>query len=236
MKTLSVSLLLALALLVPQHHRKIFTTSGTTFTLAHPVDSHVCASGSQTCAFAVTSTCSGCVETFTTSVYQTGATYITGISGTGWVEPAGCQNYYAAATDSVSCAYNLSAAASVTSYTVTFTASLTASANVMHAEYSWTGATPTYDNSGAITRSTSANPQSGIGLTLSGTSDIIIQFQGYGGPPTSVSGGSPAYGNLTTGSATNLGWADSENTASGTAISWNYSGNQLANVGALAIK
>jgi hypothetical protein len=240
---LGFMLLISVALFAQQSELLLVGTGGapaaggTTFTKVQIVSgASFCLASTLTCALTVSSTCSGCVGVLMAD--NPSPYLISSVSGAGtWVVPAGCRNNYAGANTAVSCAYNLSETSGVTTIIVTWNGDTAGKPGLFYLEYSWTGATPALDTTGAATQAGGTTPLPGVALTLSGSKDIIVQAQGYT-VPTSITGGSPAYGNfLTDAAAANiLSIADSENTASGVAPNWNYSSNSYANTNAIAIK
>jgi hypothetical protein len=217
--------------------------AGTTFTFSQISSisgNSGCPNTGTTCSITVTSTCNTCVGVLWASSNQA-STFITSVSGAGtWAEPAASQLYYAGATMSISAAYNLNETSGVTSLTLTFGATLTTRPEIFFVEYSWTGTTPTFGSCKAQSNgggSGNTNPIPGEALTISANS-VIVQTTAYGGStPTSISGGSPAYGHFQTATPiNNMSIADSENTSSGTAPNWNYGGNSFGATGACAIQ
>lgn len=77
---------------------------------------------------------------------------------------------------------------------------------------------------------TTANP-AGIGLTLTGSNDVIVQYVNYGTNATAISGTYTSPADFPGGS----GVAGSINTSSGTAPTWTATSSTGA-LGALALK
>ena len=218
--------------------------SGTTFTKAQFMGSNTqCASTSATCNFSPTSsTTIGNVSMV--MVFAAANVTLSSISGGGatWVSYStsgtGCANFYAGSSTYISCGYTSTAyTSSVASLTITLSAAPGAGNPfiVIYAEYSTTGAAPSFDTAGAQTQSSAVSPVPGVTLTPSGPSSVIIQCMGYGST-TGITGGSPAYGNFTQPGGGELACADSENTSSGTAPNWTVGTPQVANLNALALK
>jgi hypothetical protein len=128
--------------------------------------------------------------------------FLTAVSGAGtWTLPSGCQNF-TSLSGSVSCGYNLSSAPGATTITVTLQKS--SSYQVLFWEYSFTSPSSAVDTSGTAISTGNGKTISGVGLNLTGSNDVIIQWTGC--VPTGVA--SP-YGHLI--GNTEVKFADNEN-------------------------
>ena len=207
--------------------------AGGTFAKTHIVSSSGCATNTNTCAITVAATVAGRIGVIMAGL-PNGNGSISSISGAGtWASPAGCDAYWSAHGQSVACAYNLSETSGATTITVTWsTSSPGLSVGFTYFEYSYSGASVSYDTSGNRAETVSGNPRNGVTLTLSGTNDVIVQSQIW---ISASSVGSP-YGNFTAFAGSTGDAADNENTASGTAPSWTYSANQTPQFNGVALK
>lgn len=209
---------------------------GKSFARSQFVDTtNSCPSTGTTCTIPVAATAATHLGAIYCGVKQP-SVWISSVSGAGtWAEPAGTQNYYTTAGDSISGAYNLTETAGTTSIVVTFSATLITQPNCSYIDYTVTGGTAVFDTSGAATQSAHTTALPGVTLTLTGAgaNELVLQAQTYG-VPTSISGGSPAYGNFQ--DPWYVATADSINTTSGAAPTWNYAAPDFANTSAMAFK
>lgn len=209
-------------------------SSSNTFTLVQNLGNFC--SSSTTCAVTVSSTGSGHLLFLQAGNSSGAADYLSSVSGGGtWVVPSSCQ-INDSSTGAVSCAYSLSSSSGTTTVNLTFGAS--SAYSVAFWEYSFTLGSTSLDTCGTGDNTTAATTQSGVALTLSGSSDVLLQATTGNttiGGPTSIS--SP-YGHLT-GPSIPLqffGGADSENSSSGTAPTWTWSASNKSVVNACAFK
>jgi hypothetical protein len=162
---------------------------------------------------------------------NTGTTTVSSVSGAGtWSIPAGCHVNGGGSIGGTDCAYNLSSTSGVTSISITLSASGTST--WIFYEYSFSGSSFSLDTTGTVTDGTAGTSLAGVGLTLAGTKDVIVQGLFTSGG--NVTGVSTPYSNFQGTSFT--GQADLENTSSGTAPTWTNSNSQTAAGAAIAIQ
>jgi hypothetical protein len=154
------------------------------------------------CNLKVTSTGSNHLLVVSAYADQTNQSFLTAVSGAGtWTLPTGCQSFNTT-TGSTSCGYNLSSAPGAT--TITLTLQNSNSYQVVFWEYSFTTSSSSLDTSGTALTKGNGTTISGVGLNLTGSNDVIIQWSGC--VPTGVA--SP-YGHLIGNSE--VKFADNEN-------------------------
>jgi len=130
----------------------------------------------------------------------------------------------------VDASYTLNSASGATSITLTLSAAVSTTWAACIREYSSTASGVAIDTSGNRDQSTAAANPAGVGLTLTGSNDLIVQFVACAG---SCSGISAGYSNGDF--PNNNGVADALNTSSGTAPTWTATSGRAA-LGALAFK
>jgi hypothetical protein len=211
-------------------------TTGHTFTFVQSVAGAACTAGTATCSITVASTGTGNVGVLWAND-QTGTPLtITSISGGGtWTIPSGCSLNHASIGTS-NCAFIPSLTGGVTTITVTWSnATLNSNLDKLkYFEYSVTGGGGVVlDTSGTIFDSSSGTSQPGVALTLSGSSDLILQslIASLG----TVSGVT-TYGHLTPSSSGYDAAAELLNTASGTAPTWTTTSSGTPIGAAIALK
>lgn len=203
------------------------TVSGGTFTLLHVTAPATVLGCSNTCTVTVASTTAGSLQVMTAMSSQAGQNWIVSVSGAGsWSCPVIDNN----ANGSISGCYNVNSTAGVTTLTITSTPG--GQYNVRVWEYSFTGGPVSLDTSTSNGNLTPATTQAGVTLTPHGSNDVIVQWVLSGAQPTSISG---PYGNFAAQNSTS-GWADLENTTSGTAPNWTFGTSQTVIAGAMAFK
>ena len=192
-----------------------------------------CSTSATTCSITVSATGAGHFGIITTRHNSTVSLSSVTTGGT-WTVPAGC-HLGLSGTGGASCAYILNLSGGVTTITVTWS-SAPGQCGFVFREYSYTGSSVALDPSGGLgTRSSSTNPAPGVGLTLTGSNDLVVQGLAVGGT-TTISGISSPYGNFATNSTGEYGGADLENTVSGAAPNWtlNAAGGAVATAIAIA--
>lgn len=208
----------------PKHH---------TFTFIQKKSNDACGTATTSCVISgLTAVGTGHLLVGVAWMTNATGTAATGASGAGtWVHstsPSCSGNNGVFGTDQV---YILSTtSAAPTSITVFITGSATA----WHAEvreYSFTGTSTQFDTCGGAsdTTCTSCN---GVGLTLSGANDVIVQSENPAVTCSAISGG---YGNLNTDGSGGVCSADLLNTIVGTAPVWT-TGSGTSMVSGMAIK
>lgn len=204
----------------------------TTFTHVQHVGTSNSCPNTTSCTITVSSTCSTCVGII--FGMQGVNVFISSVSGAGtWIVPAGCQLYNGGIVLATSCAYNLSETSGTTSLVVTWNGT-NVGGGLYYVETSWTGATPTIDTSGATFDGVSGGTQVGQALTLTGTSDFIVQGIASQSSPSAITG---SYLSLTTiGGGGDGGGAYIVNTSSGSAPTWTTGAATESVVNAIAIK
>jgi Putative Ig domain len=207
MKKLALALLLLVA-----------PASATITMVQHPANTS-CGTSVSTCAVTMTATGVG-HALLVMAQFQDTATAISSVSGgAGFVVCSNCHATDATAVRGIDAAYATYATSSVTTVTVTFSATCTA-AQVEVVEYSYTGDALAFDVSGNAVRA-AATSISGVGLSLntvpssSFSNHVIIQGISSGGTVSAVT----TYTNPADFS-TNAGTAGLINTTSGTAPTW----------------
>jgi hypothetical protein len=190
-----------------------------------------CPTSGTTCAVTVTSTGTGHIMVAIAFRDTAGATQtISSVSGAGtWVHPTGANGVDATAGSSDS-AYNLSSTSGVTSITLTLSAAVATTWAACVEEYSFTASGVAFDVAGSRDQSTAAANFTGVGLTLAGGNQLIVQ---YGNDSGTCSGVSAGYGD--TVFPNNNCLADALNTSSGTAPTWTSTSGRAA-LGAIAFK
>lgn len=203
---------------------------GTLTLLQHPaVPSSTCAGGT-TCSLTLTQSIgTGNLLIITASAGNTASDIVSINVGGSLTIPAGC-NFNGTALNT-RCGYVLSSASTAGPVVITFSGS-TLGINASLREYSCSGGTLTFDTSGHRDSGSDTSPFAGVGLTLGGTNDVILQFSdGVTVDPTAVS----TYGNFESNNG--VGIADLLNSTSATAPNWTAAGNSGGSTtGAIAIK
>lgn len=167
----------------------------------------------------------------------TNAGTLTAVSGGGgtWVVDPGCAYDLAAATSYIVCAYNVDMASSTTTLTLTLSGAPGSGSgqNVAFFEYGYSGSSVSKDTVGIRQQLTQVSPLPGVTLTLSGTTDVIVQCTGYSSNTTGIQA---PYGNYTGGGGSQLTCGDIENTSSGGASNFLVSAADYGNLSAIALK
>ncbi len=153
-------------------------------------------------------------------------TAVSDSTGETWVHAPGC--YVTSGNSVVDCWYVLRSTSGATTITGTLNTSGSGRAVEFYEFSVGAGCVANFDNSGSANDGTLSTSPHGVGLSLAGTNDVIVQGI-YGGAVSSVSGGyAEAAG------ATNRAAASLLNTISGTAPIWTTS-SAAAAVNAIAI-
>jgi hypothetical protein len=145
---------------------------------------------------------------------------ISSVSGGGtYTHPAGCAGYDSVAGRFTDCAYTLSSTSGATSITVTRNSTNGVNWYISVTELSFTSGPVSVDAIGAVDDTTGLRSQLGVGLTLGGTNDAIVQIINGGATESSISsptGASYSYTNF----ADHAGFATAINTTTGAAPTW----------------
>jgi len=233
---LSLALLLSQCCSVPQSTGAIAASGGggNTWTLVQEADYHT-----QNSAYCTTSPCvltvasTGANNVLVVAAFGSSASgdYITAASGGGtYTIPAACQ-VGAGAIGSVSCAYVTASSSGVTSVSVSVTG-LGSFGNVYFWEWKPSTGSATYDTASTVNDAVASTTPAGVGLTLTGTSDVIMQVLAQvTGNPTAIS--SP-YTIETSGAF--FAGAYATNQSSGSAPTWTASTSATAVGLAIAFK
>lgn len=204
------------------------TSTASTATLVQHPHNGACTTGT-TCAITVASTGTGHLLF---AIATGGNNAIQSVSGGGTWALCTTSECRSGKSD---IAYCLASTSGATTVTITFTGSNSGAAAAVF-EYSFTGSSASYDKGGNNTLSGQAgsNPATGIALTLTGTSDVIVQSMwGNVVNVTAVSAPYTQPADFNGG----IGYVGAINTSSGTAPSWTMSGAGGTNfASALAIK
>lgn len=208
------------------------STPSNTFTLVQQqnVDNATCTSA-PTCVFTVTSTGTGHLLVITATQFSGAANYISSVSGGGtWVVPTGANYQMAnACCGAVSSAYVLSSTSGTTSITVTWNGTFAALLDFR--EFSFTGGSTSLDTGATLYDSVAGTSQPGPALTLSGSSDAIMQSSVCESGPNAIDG---SY--IGTYFAGFSGYAYKINTGSGTAPNWTLPASGRCTTSAIAFK
>jgi hypothetical protein len=197
-----------------------------------------CTQSSNTCSISVSSTGSGnvIVVGFSAgSITIPAQEKISSVSGGGtYTHPAGCAGYDSVAGRFTDCAYTLSSTSGATSITVTRNSTSGVNWYISVTELSFTSGPVSVDAIGVVDDTTAGTSQPGVGLTLGGSNDAIVQIINGGANETSISsptGASYSYSNF----ADHAGFATAINTTTGAAPTWNSVGSLRAAGSAIAI-
>lgn len=194
-----------------------------------------CTAGSTTCAITVSSTGSGHLLVFYAGVVggaTNNFTITAAATGAGTMvlcPTSSCHVQFASVNGNLDMGYILSSSSGATTLTVTRNTSSTNAWWAFVAEYSY-GGTASIDTEGTRTATSCASPCAGIALTLGGSDDMIAQAAQGAPNTTAVASPYSAQADITVG----LGFAQSINTASGTAASWTDSATGNMMFGAVA--
>jgi hypothetical protein len=216
-------------------------SSSKTWTLVqHPINATSC--NSTSCSITVSSTGSGHLGVIWIISQNGTGSSISSVSGGGtWVVPSpgtsACSNNTIGAS---LCAYNLSLSSGVTSISITTNGFMFDSV-IEFLEYSWTGGGSATLDTQSSTAGTGVFNTSwpGQSLTLSGSSDVIVQGISLSdGPCSSITSPYTNPADFTASSAGTgwLGIGGSINTSSGSAPTWSCSSTELESTGAIAFK
>ena len=195
--------------------------------------SGTCSSTSNTCTIAVSSTGAGHAGVILAENATGSSVTISSISG--WTIPSGC-HAFSSAVGSINCAYNLSLAGGVTSFTVTWSSSTPGFSRISFYEYSTTGTGIVLD-AGATPISSSTNSTSttpaGVTLAISGTSDVIVQaIATSGAVVNSVATPYSAF----LASSSQFGSSNYLNTSTSPASTWTLSTTSITLVNGIALQ
>lgn len=210
-------------------------TGGATVTLVGTPSQYHCTGGGTTCLFTPNqNVTAGHAMVFLgdsasagvpmSSISQ-GGTLVAG--STSGLNSTGCSTTVAGhGLTGTHCGWVLSSSGTSGSITITFAFSDTSFSGVM-AEYACSGGTVSHDVDGNVDSATNTTPFAGVGLTLTGTNDFVLQYaDGAVNDPTSIT----TYSGFI-GTTHGPGWANLLNTTSGTAPNWTSAGNSSGNTG-----
>jgi hypothetical protein len=199
-----------------------------------------CSASSATCAVTVSSTCSNHFLAITALNGSGTAVYLSSVSGgcSGtWQVPTGTQYPGISVQGNGSDAYCLSSTSGVTTINITWSSASPGLSTVQVWEESFTGTSVILDAGpsggvGTVNNGAANTTQPGVALTLAGSNDLIIQMQSISTANTinSVS----TYSNFSSFGANNVATADLENTTSGSAPTWIFSGSATSRGNAIA--
>lgn len=185
--------------------------------------------GTGSCAISVSSTGAGHLGVV--NVATTNNVTIASVTGFTLCGPT-CQAFDGAGSaGAIDAAYDLSLAGALTTITVNFS-STTGGAVAEFSEWAYTAGPVAKDTSASVLRSFSANPQISPSFTLTGTSDLVLQFCNSSANMSSVS--SPYNTSPSPDLGTCTGW--NFNTAFNTAANWTAVSNYHGAFGTLAFK
>lgn len=193
---------------------------------------------SLTCSLTITSTGSGHVGIMVVGVGQPGSTstYSSMTCGTGtWVNNTASSGH-AVGVGETFMIYNLTLQSGITTCTVTLATATPGAWGLDFIEAGWSGSSVTYDTGAWAHNTCTAFACPGEALTLTGTSDLIIQSAiGDNGTCTAINGAYTQF--FDTAATTQMTFAGAKNTATGTAPSWtnNTTGDDIG-AGAIALK
>jgi hypothetical protein len=217
-----------------------------TFTFVQNPITATCSTSSSTCALTGSSIGANHLLVIKSGTNTGAAVFIGSVTGNcsgTWQVPAGTQSAGGGSLNNLSDAYCLSSTSGAVAITVTWTSAAPGFNGAQLWEYSFTGSAAQLNTGasggvGNVNNAAAATTQPGVALTLAGTTNLVIQQTsiGSGNTISSIS----TYGHFTSyflGSGTNPGTtatADLENTASGTAPTWTFSGSTTSNGNAIA--
>lgn len=192
------------------------------------------ACGASTCAVTVTSTGSNHIlvaeMVYNNNPQRTISSVTSGACSGSWVIPAGAESYDATNFNGTNMAYCLTSASGQTSITVTASGG-TSDFTAEIREYSYTGASTTFDNSCELVNTASATPPV-CAITISGTNDLIVQIVKGNRNVTAVSAGYTDFQ-----SSSSHAGADALNQASVPGSqTWTQASSDVSSVSAIAVK
>lgn len=203
MRILPIKILFLLLMFVPSQAWATWTCNEGTTGCTSSTRRSCTMSGVSSCAITITSTGAGSVEVVCGAATATTITFTFSGDGT-WVTPSG-QLATDTAAGSVECGYNLNATGGATS--ITCTASGTATARCVYANFSGSAGGITYDTASpnAVDDSSTCTSCSGVSITL-GTAQNYLLLQSINTSSGTVSAISAPYSQQFN-SRISLGWA-----------------------------
>lgn len=186
--------------------------------------------GTASCSITVASTGTGHLLELSILMFRstTNQSFVSSISGGGtWVTCSSC-TVYNSGQNTITKAYVLSSTPGATTITVNATTTI-ANWSLGYYELSLSSGTINYDTAGTGTNASCSTTCPGVGLTLSGTRDVIFQDNM---PINAVTGISAPYTTVIDWNA--AGFASNLNTNSGSAPNWTQSPASTSIVSALA--